>query len=242
MASTPDDPSAAQPILETADERAAALRGVSRSYPSPIGPTVALDDVSLDVAASGLTVVTGTAGSGTSTLLRIVACLDRSDTGGVWVAGADAQALDQRARRELRRTSIGVLQAHPEHNLLPGLDIGANLVWAAKRRTGAVLNAAGVEAQLETVGLSGFVRKRVGHLLRGEQQRLALACALAGTPRLLVADEPTSTLDADDALRLANALRDAADRGFAVLVGTRDENVVAVADAVAQLEAGRRTA
>ena len=128
-------------------------------------------------------------------------------------------------------------------NLLLDLDVGANIVWAAKRRTGAVLNSSGVEAHLEMVGLGGTARRRVQQLEPSDQQRLGLACALAGNPRILVADEPTARLDPEQAPpRLINAMRDAADRGLALVVGTDDVRLVAVADAVVTLTYGRRLA
>ena len=210
-AADPPDPAV---VTVVADERAAALRDVCKRYPAADDGLVALDAVSLDVATAGLVVVSGRAGSGTSTLLRILACLERPDSGEVWVAGADAVASSRRARLELRRTSIGVLVSEPSRNLLPNLDVGANLVWAAKRRTRSVLRQAGIDAHLEMVGLGGASRRRVAALDDGERQRLALACACAGTPRVVVADDPSARLGRDEAVRLVNAMRDAADGGW----------------------------
>jgi ABC-type lipoprotein export system ATPase subunit len=79
----------------------------------------------------------------------------------------------------------------------------------------------------------------LAELTRGEQQRLALACALAGEPAIVVADDPTVTLDRDEATRFVNAVRDAADRGVCVLVGSSDPLVVAAADAFTRLAEGR---
>jgi putative ABC transport system ATP-binding protein/macrolide transport system ATP-binding/permease protein len=196
--------------------------------------------VSFDVEGRGqLHVVAGVTGSGVSTLLRLIACLDRPDAGQVWVAGVDTVAATRAARRELRRRHIGIVHPQPWTNLLADLSAGANVAWAAKRRTGAVLNATGIEAHLEMVGLAGAARTRLTDLSGGDQQRLALACALAGDPALVVADDPTVTLDRDEATRFVNALRDAADRGVCALVGSSDPLVLAAADGLTQLAEGR---
>jgi putative ABC transport system ATP-binding protein len=245
----PDEPAAvggdivSEPVgvgaPEPADTRVAAVREVTKTYVAPTGQVVALHDVSLDVEGRGLHIVAGVAGSGVSTLLGLISCLDRPDTGQIWVAGIDTVAASRAARRELRRRAIGIVQPQPWANLLPDLPAGANIAWAAKRRTGAVLNTAGVDAHLEMVGMSGASRARVAGLSGGEQQRLALACALAGEPRLVVADDPTATLDRDEATRFVNALRDAADRGVCTLVGSSDPLMVGAADQLIQLAEGR---
>jgi putative ABC transport system ATP-binding protein/macrolide transport system ATP-binding/permease protein len=198
-----------------------------------------LDAVSLDLEGQGLHVVAGLAGSGVSTLLGLIACLDRPDAGQVWVAGVETVSASRAARRELRRRVIGIVQTRPAANLLPDVTAGGNVAWAAKRRTGAVLNSSGIEAHLDMVGLAGAARTRVTALGGGEQQRLALACSLAGEPRIVIADDPTATLDRDEATRFVNATRDAADRGVCVLVGSSDPLMVAAADALTRLAAGR---
>lgn len=224
---------------EPVDARVVAVREAVKTYPSPAGTIIALDGVSLDVADHGLHVVAGTAGAGVTTLLGLIACLERPDAGQVWVAGVDTVAASRKARRELRRRAIGILGPDPVANLLPGLSAGGNIAWAAKHRTQAALNDSGVEAHLEMVGMAGASRTRIGELTGGEQQRLALACALAGEPQLVVADDPTVTLDREEGTRFVNALRDAADRGVRVLAGTSDPLIVAAADALTRLVEGR---
>lgn len=238
MSNTPDGaPDVA--TAESLDTRVVAVREVYKTYATAAGQLNAVDGVSFDVDGRGLHVLAGPAGSGVSTLLALVACLDRPDAGQVWVAGVDAGRATRVVRRELRRTAIGLVGPQPAANLLAGLPAGGNVAWAAKLRTGAVLNASGIEAHLELVGLAGAARTRIDHMSGGEQQRLALACALAGEPRLVVADEPTGTLDRDEGTRFVNALRDAADRGVCVLVGSSDPLVAQAADAFTRLAQGR---
>lgn len=238
MSSTSDGPSGLGPS-ELLDTRVVAVREVFKTYASAAGQRNALEDVSFDVEARRLHVFAGPAGSGVSTLLGLVSCLDRPDAGQVWVAGVDAGHASRAARRELRRRAIGLVHARPAANLLPSLTAGANLGWAGRLRTGAVLNATGVEAHLDLVGLGGAARARVADMSDGERQRLALACALAGEPRLVVADDPTVALDRGEATRFVNAMRDAADRGVCLVVGTSDPLVVEVADVLTRLAAGK---
>jgi putative ABC transport system ATP-binding protein len=155
LAAVGDEPTgdpAGRLMSEPVDTRVVAVRDATRTFTSPTGPVVALHGVSLDVEARGLHVVAGVAGSGVTTLLRLIACLDRPDDGQVWVAGVDALSARRAARRELRRRRIGIIQPHPAANLLPDLPAGGNIAWAAKLRTGAVLNGNGIEAHLEMVG------------------------------------------------------------------------------------------
>lgn len=221
------------------DDRSVAMRDVVKVHRTAAGATVALDAVSLDVANTGFTVVAGTTGAGVSSLLHLIACLDRPDAGTVWVAGLDVTAVDRAARREHRRRSIGLVGSAPHRDLLPRHTVAANLTWAAKRRTGATMNRSGVDAHLEMVGLAGTADRRVGQLSAGEAQRLALACALVGEPRLIVADDPTARLDRSEATRFTNSLRDASDRGACVVAGTTDAIVVAAADRTIALTGGR---
>jgi putative ABC transport system ATP-binding protein/macrolide transport system ATP-binding/permease protein len=238
VSSTSDGPSGLG-SSELLDTRVVAVREVFKTYASAAGQRNALEDVSFDVEARRLHVFAGPAGSGVSTLLGLVSCLDRPDAGQVWVAGVDAGHASRAARRGLRRRAIGLVHARPAANLLPSLTAGANLGWAGRLRTGAVLNATGVEAHLDLVGLGGAARARVADMSDGERQRLALACALAGEPRLVVADDPTVALDRGEATRFVNAMRDAADRGVCLVVGTSDPLVVEVADVLTRLASGR---
>jgi putative ABC transport system ATP-binding protein/macrolide transport system ATP-binding/permease protein len=238
VSSTSDGPSGLG-AGELLDTRVVAVREVFKTYASAAGQHNALEDVSFDVEARRLHVFAGPAGSGVSTLLGLVSCLDRPDAGQVWVAGVDAGHASRAARRGLRRRAIGLVHARPAANLLPSLTAGANLGWAGRLRTGAVLNATGVEAHLDLVGLGGAARARVADMSDGERQRLALACALAGEPRLVVADDPTVALDRGEATRFVNAMRDAADRGVCLVVGTSDPLVVEVADVLTRLAGGR---
>lgn len=211
---------------------------VTRSFVTPTGVVPAVDGVDLDVGHGTFTVVAGPSGSGKSTLLGLVACLDRPDAGRVELAGLDVARLGRRRRRELRRDVLGIVLPQPSDNLFDRFDAGANVTWASRlgRRGEPVPD---VTELLATFGLGDALHRSVRELSGGEQQRVALACALVRRPLLLVCDEPTASLDRVSAAGVVAALRAAADDGQSVLVATHDPDVIAAADVVMRLDHGR---
>jgi ABC-type lipoprotein export system ATPase subunit len=218
------------------------VRGAVRRFASVSGPVVALAGVDLVVERGGFVVVAGPSGSGKSTLLGLAACTDRPDDGRVTIAGTDVLALRRRARRDLRRRRLGLVLPVPADNLLTSLDAAGNLAWAARRRTGRRPTPDAIRASFEQVGLDDAAAKRVVELSGGEQQRLALACALFGEPMLVLADEPTASLDRDSAELVIATMRAAADRGATMIVASHDHHVLDAADVIVRLEHGRRVA
>jgi putative ABC transport system ATP-binding protein len=199
--------------------------------------TYALCNVSLAAAAGELTAVVGPAGSGKSSLLHVLAGLDRPTTGAVTLAGRRLCGLEEREATALRRDHVGILL--PEAPALPTITIRENvalplLIAARRPEEGAV------EALLERVGLADHLHHRPDQLTAGERRRAALARALLGGPSVLLVDEPAADLPADEARALMELLRDAAHQdGIAVVVFTRDAEVAEAADRVEYLEAGR---
>jgi ABC-type lipoprotein export system ATPase subunit len=224
---------------------AAVVRHVSRRYPAAGTPVVALDDVSVVIESGQMTVIAGPSGSGKSTLLGLLACLDRPDSGVVELDGRPIHAASSRERRRFRRRSIGIVLPLPPDNLLERLDAAGNLVWAANVRAGNVqsggrLTPADVEAHLAAVGLGDAGTKRIRQLSGGEQLRLALACAMVGDPPLVVADEPTASLDRSNAATMVDAMRSAANRGATLVVASHDTHILDEADVIVRLDHGRR--
>ena len=213
---------------------------VTRCFRTPTGQVTALESVDLDVERGALTVVSGPSGSGKSTLLALVACLDRADSGRVELEGVDVGSLSRPERRRVRRQFLGVVLPQPSDNLLDRLDAAGNVGWSGRLRPGAV-GGGDAAAIFDTLGLADAVHKRVRELSGGEQQRVALACALAGEPALVVCDEPTASLDRASAGHVVRALRLAASAGQTVLVATHDVDVIAAADVVIHLDHGVRT-
>jgi ABC-type lipoprotein export system ATPase subunit len=225
-------------------ESVAVGQRLTRRFLAAAGPVLALDEVDVDVPRGLLTVIAGPSGSGKSTLLGLLACADRPDSGAVTIGDVDVLALGSRARRRLRRASIGIVLPQPSDNLLDQLDAAGNLAWSTKQRRGPATTAVkATEAELlASVGLAGAGAKRVRQLSTGEQQRLAVACALTGAPQIVVADEPTASLDRANAEGLVDVLRAAASRGATLVVASHDEHVIEAADTVVRLDRGRRVA
>ncbi|MEA3367328.1 MAG: ABC transporter ATP-binding protein [Planctomycetota bacterium] len=189
-----------QPLVE--------LNDVTKRYPSPTGedgPPV-LRGISLAVAEGEALAVVGPSGSGKSTLLNIIGTLDRPTAGRVRLAGQDLSAMDEEALAEVRTRRIGfVFQLH---HLLPQCTALENVLVPALADQAAVPEevAARGRALLERVGLADRMGYRPGHLSGGERQRVAVARALVNRPALLLADEPTGSLDREASGTLADLL------------------------------------
>jgi ABC-type lipoprotein export system ATPase subunit len=221
-------------------ELAARCIGVTRRFRTPTGDVLALDAVDLDVERGAFTVVSGPSGSGKSTLLALVACLDRPDSGRVELESVDVGGLSRRDRRKVRRQFVGVVLPQPSDNLLDRLDAAGNVRWSRRLRPHAPAGNEGIEDAFAALGLADAMHKRVRELSGGEQQRVALACALAGRPALVVCDEPTASLDRTNSVHVVQALRAASNGGQTVLVATHDPDVISAADVVVHLDHGVR--
>jgi putative ABC transport system ATP-binding protein len=214
---------------------AASCDAVSKTHVAASGPVHAVREASLTVPPGALTLLMGPSGSGKSTLLRVLACTDRPDSGSVHVGESEVTALPDRARRALRRTEIGYVFSRPSDNLLPYLTAREQVDLAAQLR-GAPRSAA--DGLLERLGLASRVDAHPDDMSGGERQRLAFAAAAVGTPRLLVADEPTAELDAASVVALLDVLRELATAGSGVLVATHDPRLLPAADQVVHIAAG----
>jgi putative ABC transport system ATP-binding protein len=221
------------------DQLAAEVRGAVRRFPVAGDIVTALDHVDLDVRVGGMTVVAGPSGSGKSTLLSLLSCTQRPDEGSVKIGDTDVTKINRRDRRELRRDRLGIVLPQPSENLLDQLDAAANVRWAAAQRRG-VAHDDDIDELLASVGLAAASGRRVRELSGGEQQRLAVACALAGHPELIILDEPTASLDRINATSLVEVLAAVASRGTTLIVATHDPVVIDAGDAVADLDHGRR--
>lgn len=184
------------------------------------------------------TALTGPSGAGKTTLLNIIAGLDGADSGHVEVCGADLGSLDEAGRTALRRASIGVV--FQERLFVEHLTVVENValrlvplgVPARERRARAA-------AELERLGLSGYLDRSVPTLSSGERQRVAVARAGIIEPRLLLADEPTASVDEETGARVLEYLARLRDRGSTLLVSSHDESTRQQADAHVVLVGGR---
>jgi ABC-type lipoprotein export system ATPase subunit len=221
------------------DPTAVRTAGLTREHHDGRRMLRAVDDVSLVVRRGEVVAVTGPSGSGKTTLLQLIGGLDRPDRGTVHVAGVDWQSLHGAARARFRRHACGfVLQGSA---LLPQATAAEN-VEVALLLDGAEASArrARVAEALERVGLGGQGGKLPDQLSGGEQQRVAIARALLNEPTLVLADEPTGSLDSQTAANIVRlVLETARERHAAVVVVTHDPAVAGWADRVLVLHSGR---
>lgn len=213
----------------------AGCSGVTVRYRSAGETVIALDNVDASFPEGGLHAVAGPSGSGKSTLLRCLAGLERPQAGTVRALGGDLTSLSERRRRRLRRRLLGYVVAEPERNLLPQLAADEQIRFAGAVRGRSVDPA----PLLAAVGLAGRARIPPAALSGGEQQRLALAAAVAGDPALVFVDEPTAELDRASAAEVLAAISALRERGSTFLVATHDGAVLDVADSVLRLSHGR---
>jgi putative ABC transport system ATP-binding protein len=197
-----------------------------------------LRDVSIDAPAGEVTAVVGPAGSGKTSLLHLLAGLDRPTAGTVALDGRTLRGLDDIELTRLRRDRIGLLL--PAASVLPTITVRENvaLPLLIARRPPA---PEAVDALLERVGLAEVADRRPAELTAADRQRVALARALIGGPSLLLADEPAGDMDPEEGAHLLLILREVAhEDGVAVVLFTRDiDDAAGVADQIVTLEAGR---
>lgn len=220
----------------TRPDNAAEVRDLRKSYLGGEHDVPALDGVDAFFPRGSVTAVVGPSGSGKSTLLRLLACLDKPDGGVIHIDGTEVTSAGARARREVRRRSVGYVFQQPSHNLLDYLTAVEQVTLAVRIRDA---EAGSPRDLLERIGLGTRADHRPQQLSGGEQQRLALACAVAGRPALLIADEPTAQLDHDSGRLVLDALLSLRADGTGIVVSSHDPVVMEAADHVLRVTDGR---
>jgi ABC-type lipoprotein export system ATPase subunit len=185
-----------------------------------------IDHVSLAIAAGESVSLMGTSGCGKTTLLHILGTLDRPDEGRLFIDGEDPTELGDRERARLRRERLGFV--FQQSNLLPALSARENVAlpaWRVSGRRAEALERAG--ALLSRFGLAARADARAHVLSLGEAQRVAVARALINGPRVVLADEPTGSLDSTSTDAVLDAMTEVCRLGAALLVVTHDPDVAA---------------
>ena len=224
-------PSSSPPVV--------ALRGIHKTYRLGLHTIPALQGVDLSVARGELLALTGPSGSGKSTILNLCGLIDTPDSGEIELNGQPVKGLSENALTLLRRDALGFV--FQSFNLVPVMTVAENVdyplflagVPAAERRQR-------VADQLAAVGLSEHAHHRPDALSGGQRQRVAIARALVKAPKLVIADEPTASLDSHTADQVLNLMRERGHaQGAAFVIATHDSRLTARCDRVVALLDGR---
>jgi lipoprotein-releasing system ATP-binding protein len=219
------------------------LTRVTKRYDAPgkAGALMVLDDISLDLTRGESLAIVGPSGSGKSTLLQIIGTLDRPTSGSVSLNGQDLSVLDDQQLADVRNRQIGfVFQSHyllPQCTVLENVLVPTLATDEAAARDGASERA---ERLLKRVGLGERTSHRPGELSGGERQRVAVVRALINQPPLLLADEPTGSLDQTSARELGQLLLELnREEGVSLIVVTHARELAQRMARVLELKEGR---
>jgi putative ABC transport system ATP-binding protein len=215
------------------------LKNVTKRFPVGDGEFTALKDINLNFEKGEFSGFVGPSGSGKTTLLNIIGSLDSPTEGSALVMGEDISSLSQKESARLRNEHIGFI--FQVFNLLPVYTVYENVEFALllQNRTAQERKKAVMEA-LEWVGLTDMINKKPDKLSGGEGQRVAIARAMVKRPQILLADEPTANLDAENAhsvLKMMKRLNEELDTTF--LFSTHDEKVMAYLERIIHLRDGK---
>ncbi len=225
----PAQPSAKSPVLELVD--------VVKEYPGD-PPVRALAGVDLRIDEGELVAIVGPSGSGKSTLLHVMGTLERPSRGVVRIAGEDTSTMSDPQLSGLRARRLGFV--FQQFFLLDGLSVLDNVADGLLYRGGRLAERRELaQTAIERVGLGHRMAHRPNQLSGGEQQRTAIARALAGRPALVMADEPTGNLDSATGESILELVRELHDEGTTIVVITHDHEVAAAMERCVEIKDGR---
>jgi putative ABC transport system ATP-binding protein len=209
-----------------------------KTYESEGVPVRALRGVDMTIAPAEFVAVMGPSGCGKSTLLNLIAGLDKPSDGEIWLADETLSDKDENQLARMRRKHIGIVFQF--FNLLEGMSVLENVtlpaIIAGSSRKSAETRARDL---LDLLGLADKAKNAPGVLSGGQRQRLAIARALANQPTLLLADEPTGSLDSAGGAEVLELFKRLHDDGQTIMLVTHDAKVASAADRIVQLADGR---
>ncbi len=214
------------------------LKDVYKIYPMGDETVHALDGVSLSIDQGEFVAIVGSSGSGKSTAMNIIGCLDVPTSGSYHLGGVDVSTMNDDQQAEIRNKMLGFI--FQQYNLIPKLSVLENVelpllyagVPAEERRDRAIRS-------LERVGLADKWKHLPSQLSGGQQQRVSIARALAGSPSVILADEPTGALDSRTGREVLSFLKQLNREGDTVVLITHDNSIAVRADRIIRLQDGR---
>ena len=214
------------------------LKDVYKIYPMGDETVHALDGVSLSIDQGEFVAIVGSSGSGKSTAMNIIGCLDVPTSGSYHLGGVDVSTMDDDQQAEIRNKMLGFI--FQQYNLIPKLSVLENVelpllyagVPAEERRDRAIRS-------LERVGLADKWKHLPSQLSGCQQQRVSIARALAGSPSVILADEPTGALDSRTGREVLSFLKQLNREGDTVVLITHDNSIAVRADRIIRLQDGR---
>jgi ABC-type lipoprotein export system ATPase subunit len=208
-------------------EHLISLRDLHKDYVTPAGPFPALNGIDLSVERGEFLTVIGKSGAGKSTMINVITGIDSATSGEIVIDGAPLHAMTEDQVARWRGDNMGVVFQF--FQLLPSLNLIENITLAMDFRNTYPLKERKERALhlLEQVGIADHAHKTPSKISGGQQQRAAIARALANDPQLILADEPTGNLDSRTAAGIINLFEQLVDQGKTLLLVTHDEEIAA---------------
>ena len=214
------------------------INSLSKEYVMGDNKLLALNDVSVSINEGEFVSIMGSSGSGKSTLMNIIGCLDVPSSGDYFFRDNNISSLNSNKLAELRNKDIGFV--FQNFNLLPRLNALENVVLPLlysgknlKERNKLALDA------LEGVGLNDRIHHRPNQLSGGQQQRVSIARAIAGSPKLILADEPTGSLDSKTSLEIMKILNDLNSKGITIVLVTHEDDIANYGSRIIKMKDGK---